>query len=316
MRHAAPPQRRCPITYEPSEEAPYAPAGLRKLSPRLKVLHPLAFTSEQLRREAVARAAKMSIQGVQPKVSAVLNVKEGRFELVDRGGRYILKPQTVDYQEVPENEDVTMRMAALAGIEVPLHGLVYTETGERCYFIKRFDRKGRDRKVAVEDFAQLTGRRRETKYDASMEQVGRVIDTYCTFPAVERVRLLKRTLFAYLTGNEDMHLKNFSLITRGEIVALSPAYDLLNSTLVLPGATEELALSLRGKKSRLKREDLVDYYGAERLRLPLKAIDQVLEDLLNAQAGWQDLLTRSFLSQTMKEKYAAILVHRSTVLGF
>lgn len=258
MKDAAVPPRRCPITYEPCGDALYAPAGLRKLSPRLEQLYPLAFTSEQLRREAVARAAKMSIQGVQPKVSAVLNVRQARFELVDRGGRYILKPQTLDYPEVPENEDVTMRMAARAGIETPLHGLLYTETLDLCYFIKRFDRVGRGKKVAVEDFAQLTGRSRDTKYDASMEQVGKVIDAFCTFPAVERVKLLRRTLFAYLTGNEDMHLKNFSLITRGEIVQLSPAYDLLNSTLALPGATEELALPLRGKKSNLKRTDLVD----------------------------------------------------------
>ena len=131
------PDTRCPLTYEPCAPGAYSRAGLRRLSPRLQTLHPLAFTTASLRREAVARAAKMSIQGVQPKVSAVLNVKAGRFDLIDRGGRYILKPQILEYPEIPENEDVTMRMAALAGVEVPLHGLLYTKDGDLCYFISK-----------------------------------------------------------------------------------------------------------------------------------------------------------------------------------
>ncbi len=305
------PPARCPLTYEPCEPGSYARAGLRRLSPRLETLHPLAFTTASLRREAVARAVKMSIQGVQPKVSAVLNVKAGRFDLVDRGGRYILKPQIVEYLEVPENEDVTMRMAALAGIEVPLHGLLYTKDGDFCYFIKRFDRKGRGKKRPVEDFAQLTGRSRETKYDASMEQVAGIIDRFCTFPAVERVNLFRRTLVAYLTGNEDMHLKNFSLITRQDIVSLSPAYDLLNTTIALPNPMEELALPLRGKKSKLKRGDLIDYYGHERLKLPPKAIDRVLADLATALPRWYELLDRSFLSPAMRTAYRDVLQSRA-----
>ncbi len=305
------PDARCPLTYEPCAPEPYSRAGLRRLSPRLQTLHPLAFTTASLRREAIARAAKMSIQGVQPKVSAVLKVKAGCFDLIDRGGRYILKPQIVEYPEVPENEDVTMRMAALTGIEVPLHGLLYTKDGDLCYFIKRFDRAGRSKKLPVEDFAQLTGRNRETKYDASMEQVAAIIDQFCTFPAVERVNLFRRTLFAFLTGNEDMHLKNFSLITREDIVSLSPAYDLLNTTIALVEPTEELALPLRGKKSKLKRGDLVDYYGRERLKLTSKAIGHVLSDLASILPRWFDLLDRSFLSPVMRAAYRDVLQLRA-----
>ncbi len=305
------PDARCPLTYEPCATGSYSRVGLRRLSPRLQTLHPLAFTTASLRREAVARAAKMSIQGVQPKVSAVLRVKAGRFDLVDQGGRYILKPQIVEYPEVPENEDVTMRMAALAGIEVPLHGLLYTKDGDLCYFIKRFDRAGRSKKVPVEDFAQLTGRNRETKYDASMEQVAGVIDRFCTFPAVERVKLFRRTLFAFLTGNEDMHLKNFSLITRKDIVSLSPAYDLLNTTIALVDPTEELALPVRGKTSNLKRGDLIDYYGYERLKLTPRAIDRVLSDLESILPRWFDLLNRSFLSPLKRTAYRDILQVRT-----
>ncbi len=197
---------------------------------------------------------------------------------------------------------------------VLLEGLLYTKDGDFCYFIKRFDRKGRGKKRPVEDFAQLTGRSRETKYDASMEQVAGVVDRFCTFPAVERVNLFRRTLVAYLTGNEDMHLKNFSLITRQDIVSLSPAYDLLNTTIALPNPMEELALPLRGKKSKLNRGDLIDYYGRERLKLPPRAIDRVLADLATALPRWYDLLDRSFLSPAMRTAYRDVLQSRAGLL--
>ncbi|MEX0600681.1 MAG: HipA domain-containing protein, partial [Rhodothermales bacterium] len=233
---------RCPITYEEIPAGRYSRAGLRRLSRRLTELEDLPFTPDELRREALARASKMSIQGLQPKLSAILNVPEHRFDIVDRGGNYILKPPIPDYPQVPENEDVTMRMAGAAGIEVPMHGMIYTSDGARCYFIRRFDRVGRSAKRAVEDFAQLLGRTRDTKYDASLEQVLGVIDRYCTFPAVERLKLFRRVLFAFLCGNEDMHLKNVSLITRDNMVELSPAYDLVNTTIVLANPQEEMAL--------------------------------------------------------------------------
>ena len=92
---------------------------------------------------------------MQPKLSARLNVKEQQFDLCDRDGRYILNPQIAEYREVPENEDLTMRLASLAGIEVPLHGLLYGRNKELTCFIRRFDRKGRKSKIHVEDFAQL-----------------------------------------------------------------------------------------------------------------------------------------------------------------
>ena len=119
---------RCPLTYEPCEGL-YSPSGLKRLSRQLTGLQPLSFTSFELRQEAAARAQKVSIQGVQPKLSARLQIKKQQFILVDKNGRYILKPQIADYVQVPENEDLTMRLAALAGIEVPLHGLLHGQDG-------------------------------------------------------------------------------------------------------------------------------------------------------------------------------------------
>ncbi len=205
---------RCPITYDLCNESAYSEKGLKQLSPNLKTLVPLDFSAEELRKEAMLRASKMSIQGVQPKLSAILNIKDGRFEIVDKNGKYILKPQHHVFPELPQNEDLTMRLAASVGIEVPLHGLIWSKDSSLTYFIKRFDRRGHKDKVAVEDFAQLAGMSRDTKYNYSMEKLVRLIDDYCTFPAIEKAKLFKLVLFNFLTGNEDMHLKNYSVIVR------------------------------------------------------------------------------------------------------
>ena len=301
---------RCPITYEPlAGDATYSPQGLKLLHRNLASLAPLEFTAEQQRQEAISRVGKMSVQGMQLKLSAVLRITEGRFEMVNRGGRYILKPPSLDYPELPENEDVTVRMAAVVGIEVPVHGLLRSVDGSLTHFIKRFDREGRGR-LLVEDFAQLSGESRETKYDSSMEKVAGVIEQFCTFPAVERVKLLERTLFSFLVGNEDMHLKNFSLITRNQKVELAPAYDLLNTTIALKNAREELALPLKWKKSRLTHHDFLTYFARERLQINERVLNDVLSRFSKAMPKWHEWLEKSFLSSEARQRYSATISER------
>lgn len=307
----------CPITYEPfSGEGKYSEEGLRLLSKNLKTLADLPYGAEEQRQEAIARSPKMSIQGMQLKLSARLDLKSQSFEIVDTGGHYILKPQSNLYQELPENEGITMRLASLAGVEVPLHGLVYSKDGSRTYFVKRFDRKGLSRKLPLEDFAQLSGRSRDTKYDSSMEKVAEVITKFCTFPVLEHKKLLKLTLVNFLLGNEDMHLKNFSLIRRDGKVELSPAYDLVNSTIALgKSAQEEIALPISGKRAKLSRSLFIEYFADERLKLTPKAIQEVIGDICSAAPKWESLLERSFLSAEMKKQYWDLVRSRRMVLG-
>jgi serine/threonine-protein kinase HipA len=306
----------CPITYEPLQEnADYSAEGLRLLNRNLKSLAPLNFSAEEQRQEAISRAGKMSIQGLQLKLSAVLRISEGQFEVVDRSGQFILKPQSADFLELPENEDLTMRLAATVRIEVPVHGLVRSVDQSLTYFIKRFDRDGRSR-IPQEDFAQLSGASRDTKYDSSMEKVAGVIDRFCTFPAIERVKLVERTLFSFLVGNEDMHLKNFSLVTRDGKVELAPAYDFLNTTIALKNAKEELALPLNGKKSRLTRRDVLEYFGRDRLQINDAVLNDVVSRFAKALPVWRELLGRSFLSEEAKLRYAALLGERQNRMGF
>lgn len=300
---------RCPITYQLCQEK-YSKSGLAKLSPRLSDLMDLPFTAQEQRREAASRSAKMSIQGVQPKLSAKLSIKNQELEIVDSKGTFIIKPQSDIFREVPENEDLTMKMAKSFGIEVPLTGLVYSKDGSLSYFIKRFDRYGKNKKYHLEDFAQLTNNTRETKYNWSMEKIIPVIDNYCTFPLLEKRKLFRRILFCFLTGNEDMHLKNFSLITRINKIELSPAYDLLNSTISMNQATEEIALPIAGKKRKIKKEILLEYYAKDKLKLTEKTILSEIRNLIEKKKEIENLINISFLSIEMKEKYHELLSER------
>jgi serine/threonine-protein kinase HipA len=301
---------RCPITYELCGTSKYSEKGLRMIAPKLTHLNDLPYTAAELRQEAANRAKKLSIQGVQPKLSATISVVEQEFKIVDQFGTYIIKPQNDLFPELPQNEDVTMRMAKVFGLDVPFHGMLYAKDGSLSYFIKRFDRYGKGKKLATEDFAQLTGNTRDTKYRFTMEKLVPVIDEFCSFPAIEKADFFKRILFCFVTGNEDMHLKNFSLITKNGKTTLTPIYDFLNSSIAIKNPEEEIALTLKGKKSNLKATDFVDYYAKERLQLNEKTITTILEQMHNRIPKWKELLEISFLSDEMKEKYLELLKYK------
>ena len=303
---------RCPITYETISEGRYSRKALHKLSPKLDELLDLPYSVEEQIHEAETRATKMSIQGVQPKLSAKLNVKGKVFEVVDTGGRFILKPQNQLYRCLPENEAITMHLASAVGIETPFHGMIYAKDGTLTYFIKRFDRQGY-RKRALEDFAQLAGLSRVTKYNYSMERLVPILEQHCTFPKLEKLKLLRLTLFNYLVGNEDAHLKNFSLIRLNQKVQLSPAYDLLNTTIVMK-VTEELALPLNGKKNNLNRNLFFNYYAIDRLNLTERVIDQVDQEFRSSIDSWKSLIDKSFLTEELKQEYWEVISQRRAIL--
>ncbi len=306
---------RCPISYELCGEQKYSSNGLKKLSPALRVLQDLPYSAEEQRYEAAARSDKMSIQGVQPKLSARLSVSRGYFNIVNQHGLYILKPPSLLYPEIPENEDLTLRLARIAGIDVPLHGLIFARDGTLTYFIKRFDRYSKNKKLPVEDFAQLSGESRETKYNSSMEKVITIIEEFCTFPAIEKTKLFRLTLFNYLIGNEDMHLKNFSLISKSSVTSLSPAYDLINTTIALKNPKEELALPLNGKKSNFSAADFFEYYALERLSISSRILHRISSDFKQSFEKWQNLISISFLSDKMKKEYWRLIELRRKVLS-
>lgn len=306
---------KCPITYQNISHGKYSSEGLQLLSKTITSLEDFPFTAKEQLKLAEELALKLSIQGVQPKLSVKLNTKKRSFEIVDHFGTFILKPPHHLYEEIPQNEDLSMKLAALAGINVPITGLIYNSDQTLSYFIKRFDRGPKKTKYAVEDFSQLLGFDRDTKYHSSIEQIISVIEKFCTFPIVEKLKLFKVILFNFLIGNEDMHLKNYSLLTQDGITKLSPAYDLVNTSIVLK-TQEESALPLHGKKSNLKKDDLINYLGKERLRLNPKEIESILLGFNKVIPIWLELIQKSFLSKTKQDQYIKIIKTRQARIFF
>lgn len=304
---------RCPITYEEIEDGRgYSSKGLSLLSRNIDDLLPFPYSLEEQLQIASELAAKISIQGVQPKISVRLEVKRKSFVAVEKKGQYILKPQNPMFSHLPENEDLTMKLAALAGLEVPVHGLARAKDGSLFYFIRRFDRHGRGEKIAVEDFAQLAGRSRDTKYSYSLEKVVNLIDTYMTFPVIEKAKFFRLVLFNFLTGNEDAHLKNYSIILLNGTYQFSPCYDLINSTLAMGGtAAEESALPLAGKKSGLTRNDFLRYLARERLRLTAKVTASITEELKESIPAWEGMIEKSFLPPEKRGRFHSMVIERA-----
>jgi len=300
---------KCLITYKKSNLS-FSTDGLTYIDKKLVDLKPLAFNQTELRTEALAISDKISIQGVQPKLSAKLNIKNGNFEIVEKRGTYIIKVQVPDRLLMPENEDVTMKMASVIGIDVPIHGLINDKGNDLNYFIKRFDRHGQKSKFSVEDFAQLSEKSSATKYDASTEMLIKIVDEFCTFPAIEKVKLFKRLLFSFMVGNEDMHLKNFSLITKKGKTYLTPAYDLINSTIIMKSTKEELALPIMGTKARFKLHHFKDYLASDKMNIQSRISDRIFDDIKNAKPIWLNLIMDSFLSDSLKADYVKLLNKR------
>lgn len=254
--------------------------------------------------------AQTSLTGVQPKLSLNLNKHEGssRLTIVGLWGDFIFKPQTDDYPQLPEIEDLTMHMAEVARISVVPHTLLRLADGSIGYITRRIDRTSDGEKIDMEDMCQLTLHPTEYKYRSSYEQIAKVIAAYSNTPKLCLANYMQLLLFCYITGNNDMHLKNFSLYAPKGDYLLSPAYDLLNVTIVNPKDTEELALTLNGKKSRLVRSDFLKF--AERMDITEKSLNQMVTSFQKVMPKWEQLIKDSFLSEDMKERYLSFINER------
>lgn len=260
--------------------------------------------------------SQVTITGVQPKLSVDLKKEKGgekRFTIVGLWGGYILKPQTEQYANLPENEDLTMHLARLAKINTVPHSLIRFKDGSLAYITKRIDRDKKGNKIPMEDMCQLTEKLTEQKYKGSHEQIAKKIVEFSAYPVLDLINYVEILLFCYLTGNADMHLKNFSLYKKIKETTLTPAYDLLSTKLVIPEDTEELALTLNGKKRKLKRSDF------DNLLKTMKVEDKVIENTYNKFRKvlplWYDFIDISFLPNQMKIDYKALIENRSSILN-
>jgi serine/threonine-protein kinase HipA len=228
------------------------------------------------------------------------------------GGQYIFKPPSDKFPEMPENEHVTMRIGEALGIRVVPSSLIRLLSGELSYITKRVDRTEFGEKIHMIDMFQIT--EAFDKYKGSMEKIGKALDNYSSNTLLDKTFFFDLTLFSFLTGNSDMHLKNFSMIESPSGWILSPAYDLLNVAILLPEDTEELALTLVGKKKKLKREHFEQL--ADGLGLTPKQIKGAFNRMIKNKSKALNWIDRSFLSNEMKTAYIELLEGRYKQLGY
>jgi serine/threonine-protein kinase HipA len=254
-----------------------------------------------------------TVAGVQPKLSLSLTSNKelndlNRFTIIGLIGNYILKPQTAAYPHLPEIEDLTMKLANIAKIKVVPHSLIRLQSGNLAYITKRIDRNEK-LKIHMEDFCQLTERLTEDKYHGSHEQIVKVINKFSSRPGLDVINFYEQVLFAFLTGNADMHLKNFSLIyENASEINLSPAYDMVATILVNPLDDEELALTLNGRKKKILKRDFEIAFTAA--KLDKKQQENIFNKMVKARAKWIDLIAISFLTEELKYKYVNLIHER------
>ena len=254
--------------------------------------------------------AQTSLTGVQPKLSLNLNKHDGcsRLTIVGLWGDFIFKPQTESYPQLPENEDLTIHLAEAAKLKVVPHSLIRLADGKLGYITKRIDRTKNGEKIDMEDMCQLTLHPTEYKYKGSHEQIAKTIMQYSSTPKLDLTNYMQLLLFCFVTGNNDMHLKNFSLYRPSEGYQLTPAYDLLNVAIANPKDKEELALPLSGRKTKLRLNDFLT--AAKSMGLKENVVMRLIESLQKVLPKWQTLIHNSFLNEDMKKAYEELIVSR------
>lgn len=267
--------------------------------------------SELYKLAATKMAGKMSISGAQEKVSLVLSPDKKSLEVAATGGQYILKPEGSRFSAVPQNEHLTMQMARTRSIEVPEFGLMRLKEGSIAYVVKRFDRTDDGGKLPVEDFNQLAMKKLRDKYNGSGEECAKIIRKYTTETVIEMQKFYRLMLFSWWMANGDMHMKNFSLITDDGICKLSPAYDLVCTELVIPGDT--LAMPVGGRVKNFTRRKWLNF--AEYCEIPKRAAERLLTEQIDALASSIELISKSLLSQEMKERYAETIRANTAILN-
>jgi serine/threonine-protein kinase HipA len=258
--------------------------------------------------------SRITVPGVQPKLSLTLvgELNAGkRLTVVGAlGGLYILKPPTADYPEMPADEHVTMLIAEAFDIPAVPSSLIRLKSGELAYISRRVDRRPDGTKIHMLDMFQIT--EAFDKYRSSMERIGKAIAEYATNTLLEQVRFFELSVFCFLTANNDMHLKNFSMIKIRDEWKLSPAYDLLNVAIINSKDDEEFALTLEGKKEKLKYGNFVNL--GKGLGLNDRQLQGVFKRMNENKGKAVELIEKSFLSVAKKEEYKKVLTERYDAL--
>ena len=308
----------------------YSKTCLKKVFNGKKVSHVLPYNPPQVSEEDAEKflenRKRISISGVQEKLSLLLDKNKLRLTKEGEQGTYILKPVPRDLKkvdQVPANEHLTMQIARqVYDINTAENALIFFENGELAYITKRFDVKEDTAKWGIEDFATLAGKTSENaghdfKYEYSYEELAELLKKYVPAYMVEIEKLFRFVVFNYLFSNGDAHLKNFSVLeTPSGDYTLSPAYDLVNTRIHVDDS--DFALDSGLFKDNFESEEmkknghagLKDFHEfSRRLGISTKRRDKLLEPFLARQATVEVLIQRSFLNEQTKRAY---LLHYQT----
>lgn len=261
-----------------------------------------------------------SVTGVQAKLSLDINRGEknepDKLTIVGLWGNYILKPQSPVFTSMPELEDLTMKMAETAKIETATHCLIRMADGELAYITRRMDRNSDGLKRSMLDMCQLSNRLTEHKYRGAYTQLADIIKNYSATPMLDIQRFWEIVIFSWITGNSDMHCKNFSLLDKEGIgYTLSPAYDLLAVALTGIADKDELAMPLTGygvdDNQYIAGFDRSSFLEAMAISdIDFKIGNKLINRLTKNQAKWLELIDNSFLSTDLKEAYRKLINER------
>lgn len=320
----------CPGTLAPAYKT-YSPTCLkrlfngRKVSPVLKYTHP--SENEESAAQFLENKKRISISGVQEKISLILDKNKLRLSEEGEQGTYILKPIPRDLKktgQLPANEHLTMQIARqVYGLNTAENALVFFNNGDPAYITKRFDVLDNFTKRGQEDFASLTKKTEETvgksyKYTGSYEELAELVAKYTAAYKVEQEKIFSIIVFNYLFSNGDAHLKNFSLIETGDKdYVLSPAYDLINTRIHV--ADTDFALDLFKDDYESDAFKIQGYacFGdfeelSRRFEIGEMRFTKIMKQFMNKQKNVYTLINNSYLDENTKNEYKAHYEERLT----
>ena len=323
----------CLSTLKPIKGSGYSSAARKNLWGGAQVAWRLPFDLAAFQSFRGENPGRMSISGIQEKIS--LRIVAQTLEPTTQDGTHLLKPIPIAMaaalelpEDVPANEHLTMQLAAqVFRLSTAPCGLVFFPDGAPALVVRRFDRAvDSGGKLRQEDFCQLSGRSAQTagrnfKYEGSYEECGQIVRSFCPAWRIVIERFFRQVVFNYLVGNGDAHLKNFSLLEMPSCDhTLSPAYDLLSTSLHLPNESR-LALELFHGDFATPFFQANGFHGYEdflelsrRFGIAAETATTFLATLTEKQSAVNDLINRSFLSEAAKARYRRIFDDRLLAL--
>ena len=300
---------KCLICYEKSDQVYHEECMLKIFG---KKIHPIVDIDNELLEKLAKNQLnkKLTIAGVQKKLSLDLveeHGKNSRMTVTDLWGRFIFKPKG-EPPHLPENEHLCLKLAEAAKIQVEKGALIPTKSGELGFIAVRFDRDVYHHEYHQEDFCQILNKETFKKYNGSLEQVGKILKQQSDFPGDNLYRLYELTIFNFIIGNVDAHLKNISLIYENEnfvSTLLSPAYDLISTDLYIYDDNEESALAINGKKNKLESSDFL--FLAKKFGISAKVHENIISNFRDLLPAWEKIIDKSFIEENKKKEFKKLI---------